>query len=97
MPIFRRIPKRGFSNVQFGIRYEVVNLAEIDAKFEAGAHVTPEALHEAGLIRSMGLPVKVLGTGELTKKMKIEAAKFSASALEKIKTAGGDPRVLQTA
>lgn len=93
MPIFRRIPKRGFSNVQFGRRYEVVNLAEIDAKFEAGAHVTPQALREAGLVRSLRMPIKILGTGALTKKMKIEASKFSASAMEKIKAAGGDPRV----
>jgi large subunit ribosomal protein L15 len=97
MPTFRRIPKRGFSNVQYAQRYEVVNLAEIDAKFEAGAHVTPEALHEAGLIRTLRLPVKILGNGTITKKMKIEASKFSASALEKIKSAGGEPRELQTA
>jgi len=97
MPTFRRIPKRGFPNVQFARRYEVVNLAEIDAKFEAGAHVTPEALREAGLIRTTRMPVKILGNGTLTKKMKIEAAKFSASALEKIKKAGGDPRVQVTA
>lgn len=97
MPVFRRIPKRGFPNVQFARRFAVVNLAEIDAKFEAGAHVTPEALRVAGLIRTLRLPVKVLGTGTLTKKMKIEAARFSASAMEKIKAIGGDARELQTA
>jgi len=97
MPTFRRIPKRGFSNVQYALRYEVVNLAEIDAKFGPGAHVTSEALLEAGLIRTAKLPVKVLGTGTLSKKMKIEAAKFSASAMEKIKAAGGEPRELQIA
>lgn len=97
MPTFRRIPKRGFPNVQFAQRYEVVNLAEIDAKFESGAHVTPQALREAGLIRSARIPVKILGNGTITKKMKIEAAKFSVSAMEKIKKVGGDPRVLTTA
>jgi large subunit ribosomal protein L15 len=97
MPLFRQIPKRGFSNVKFTKRFAVVNLAEIDAKFQANTHVTPEALREAGLIRNLKQPVKILGGGSLTKKLKIDAACFSESAMEKIKAAGGEPRVLQTA
>ncbi len=97
MPLFRQIPKRGFSNVKFTKRFAVVNLAEIDAKFQANAYVTPEALREAGLIRNLKQPVKILGGGSLTKKLKIGAACFSESAMEKIKAAGGEPQVLQTA
>jgi len=96
MPLFRQIPKRGFSNAKFTERFAVVNLAEIETKFEANTHVTPEALREAGLIRNLKQPVKILGGGALTKKLKIDAASFSASAMEKIKAAGGEPRVLQT-
>jgi len=92
MPTFRRIPKRGFSNVQFQTRYSVVNVASLEERFQAGAHVTPQALTEAGLLRSAKHPVKILGHGELTKKLTVDAAKFSKSALTKIKAAGGDAR-----
>ena len=94
MQLFRQIPKRGFSNVQFTKRFAVVNIGEIDAKFEADAHVTAEALREAGLIRNLKQPVKILGGGSMSKKLKIDAACFSESAMEKIKAAGGEPRVL---
>lgn len=92
MPTFRRIPKRGFSNVQFTVRYSVVNVASLEERFAAGAHVTPQAMAEAGLIRSAKHPVKVLGHGDLKKKLLVDAAKFSSSALEKIKAAGGEAR-----
>ncbi len=94
MPTFRRIPKRGFSNVRFATRYSVVNVEAIEARFEAGDHVTPQFLLEAGLIRNLRYPVKVLGNGTLGKKLTVDAAKFSRSAQEKIEAAGGQARVL---
>lgn len=93
MPTFRRIPKRGFSNAQFAHRYHIVNVSSLERVFETGAHVTAEALCEAGLIRNLRWPVKVLGNGELKKKLKVDAAKFSGSAEEKIKAAGGEVHV----
>jgi len=90
MPTFRRIPKRGFSNADFKTRYSVVNVASLEERFPAGTHVTPPAMAEVGLIRNVKLPVKILGDGALTKKLKVDAAKFSKSALEKIKAAGGE-------
>lgn len=94
MPLFRRVPKRGFTNAPFRTDYHVVNVSDIEERFEAGAHVTPEAILEAGLIRNLRNKVKVLGNGDLTKKFKIEASKFSKSAEEKIKSAGGEIVVL---
>ena len=94
MPTFRRLPKRGFSNFQFATRYQVVNVEDIDARFDAGAHVTAEALRVVGLLRTVRLPVKVLGNGAITKKLLVEAAKFSASAQAKISAAGGEARVI---
>jgi large subunit ribosomal protein L15 len=90
MPLIRRLPKRGFSNAQFATRYNIINVGDLESRFENGAHVTPEAYLEAGLIRNLRHKVKVLGDGELTKKLKVEAAKFSAKAAEKIKAAGGE-------
>lgn len=92
MPTFRRLPKRGFSNVQFATRFQVVNVGDLDERFEAGAHVTAEALDQVGLIRHRRLAVKVLGNGSLSKKLTVDAAKFSASAREKILAAGGEAR-----
>ncbi len=94
MPLFRRVPKRGFSNSDFRTDYHVVNIGDLEERFESGAHVTPEAILEAGLIRNLRNKVKVLGDGQLTKKLKIEASKFSKSAEEKIKGAGGEAIVV---
>lgn len=94
MPLFRRVPKRGFNNFNFQTTYNVVNVGDLEGRFDAGAHVTPEAILEAGLIRNLRYKVKVLGNGELTKKFKVEAAKFSKSAEEKIKKAGGEAIVV---
>ncbi len=94
MPTFRRIPKRGFNNARFTTRYSIVNVASLEEKYEANGHVTPQSLHEAGLIRNVRMPVKVLGQGELTKKLTVDAAKFSKSAVEKIAAAGGESRVV---
>ncbi len=96
MPIFRRLPKRGFNNALFATRYNVVNIRDIEDRFEAGAHVTSASLAEAGLIRHKALGVKVLGTGDLTKKVTVEAEKFSKSASEKITAAGGEAKIVQS-
>ncbi len=94
MPIFRRLPKRGFSNAQFATHYYIVNIQDIEQRFETGAHVTPAALVDAGLVRNKRLAVKVLGNGDITKKMTVEAAKFSKQAVEKIQAVGGEARVI---
>ncbi len=92
MPTFRRIPKRGFSNADFKTRYAVVNVASLEDRFDGGAHVTPQSLLETGLIRNLRYPVKILGDGELKKKLIVDVAKYSGSAKEKIEAAGGEAR-----
>jgi large subunit ribosomal protein L15 len=94
MPLSRRLPKRGFTNV-FRTEYAVVNLDAIDRCFDAGAIVTPEALRAAGLIRAGGKPIKVLGRGELTRALTVHAHKFSGAAAEKIAAAGGKAEAIQ--
>lgn len=89
MPLHRRLPKRGFNNTRFRTEYAVVNLDQLDARFEAGATVTPEALREARLVSARQLPVKVLGRGEVTKALIVQAHKFSAAAVAKLAAAGG--------
>lgn len=89
MPFFRRIPKRGFSNVRFTTLYAIVNIKALEARFETGAEVNPEMLVKVGLIPDTKLPVKVLAEGELTKKLNVTAAIFSNAAAEKISKAGG--------
>ncbi len=87
-PIFRRFPKRGFSNSDFERRFHIVNLADLN-EFENGAVVDLAALREAGLVPNSRQPVKILGLGELTKKLTIIAGWYSKSAHEKITAAGG--------
>jgi large subunit ribosomal protein L15 len=91
-PIYRRLPKRGFNNIN-RVEFEVVNLRDLN-KFEDGVKVTPELLVEAGLIRADYVAVKVLGDGELTKKLTVSANKFTASAKAAIEAAGGQVEVL---
>ncbi|PKN01359.1 MAG: 50S ribosomal protein L15 [Elusimicrobia bacterium HGW-Elusimicrobia-1] len=86
-PLLRLIPKSGFKNI-FSVKYQTVSVGDINANFESGAAVDVEALRSAGLIQGT-LPVKVLGDGEISKKIDITAHKFSKSAEEKIKSAGG--------
>ncbi len=93
MPLIRRIPKRGFHNM-WGPRVGIVNLDDLNHAFRSGAEVNLESLREAGLCKHPCDQLKVLGNGELKKKLKITAHKFSASALEKIKAAGGEAVVL---
>ena len=88
-PLFRRVPKLGFNNFNFRTEYQVVNLGDIEARFDDGAHVTAATLYEIGLIRSAKDPVKILGDGQMKKKMVIEAQRFSAKAIEGIEKAGG--------
>jgi large subunit ribosomal protein L15 len=93
MPLLRRMPKRGFSNVRFQRLYHVLNVRHLEAHFADGADVTPQTLAEAGVIRDTKLPVKILGDGELTKKLSVTAARFSAAARTKIEAAGGTTTV----
>ena len=95
-PLIRRIPKRGFHN-RFGLTVAVVNVGQLDAAFEAGAEVTLRSLKLKNLAKGRYDLLKVLGAGELTKKLKISAHRFSASALEKIQNAGGQANVLAPA
>lgn len=88
MPLFRRLPKRGFSNFQFATRFEVVNVSQLE-RFDDGADVGVEQLSNAGLIPSGKSKVKILGDGELTKRLQVTAHKFSKSAEQKILGCGG--------
>jgi large subunit ribosomal protein L15 len=87
--VYRRFPKRGFSNVNFERKYHVVNLGDLAAQFEDGATVDASALKEKGLIPDLKRPVKILGDGELTKKLTVVAGWYSKSAHERITSAGG--------
>lgn len=88
MPLIRRIPKRGFSNEQFRTNYGIVNLGDLE-RFDAGVSIDEAALRKAGLIRGKIDGVKILGNGELTKKVTVVASKISASAKAKIEELGG--------
>jgi large subunit ribosomal protein L15 len=87
-PLFRRLPKRGFSNFKFERKFNVVNLEALN-EFADGTTVDAAALVEAGLVPDQKQPLKVLGDGELTKKLTVVAAAYSKSAMEKIAAAGG--------
>jgi len=89
MPLHRRVPKRGFNNTDFRTEYEVVNLDQLEARFDAGATVTPDALRSAGLVHGRDIRVKVLARGEVSKALTVQAHKFSGKAAEKIAAAGG--------
>ena len=91
-PLARRLPKRGFTNINRK-EYAVVNVEDLN-RFEDGTTVTPALLKETGLVRKELNGVKILGNGELTKKLNVTAAKFSKSAVEDIKKAGGKAEVL---
>ena len=88
MPLYRRMPKRGFSNKAFGTALATVNVEQLGA-FEDGATVTPESLVERGILHKLLDGVKVLGDGELKKKLTVKAQRFSGSAREKSTKAGG--------
>jgi large subunit ribosomal protein L15 len=94
MPLHRRVPKRGFHN-PFRIEYAVVNLDTLSEVFEAGSSVTPDVLRERGLVSQARARIKVLGRGDITKKLTVQAHKFSGTAAEKIAAAGGTAEVLE--
>ena len=92
-PLVFRIAKRGFNNYEFATRYAVINISDLE-KFEDGAEITPELLKEMGIVKDMKDGLKVLGNGELTKKLTVNANKFSKVAKEKIENAGGKAKVI---
>jgi large subunit ribosomal protein L15 len=89
MPLFRRIPKRGFSHATWDKHYLIVNVGDLDRVFPDGARVDPAALKEAGLANGPCDGVRILGTGEVTKRFVVQAHHFSKSAEEKIVAKGG--------
>ncbi len=93
LPLYRRIPKRGFSNHLFKTEYAVINVSDFN-RFDNGTIVTPALLKEKGIIKKQLKGVKVLGNGKLEKKLTIQASKFSSSALEKIKESGSKAEVI---
>ena len=93
LPLYRRLPKRGFSNYLFKTEYAVINVSDLN-KFDNGTVVTPALLKEKKIIKKQLKGVKVLGNGKLEKKLTIQANKFSTSALEKIKESGSKAEVI---
>ena len=93
MPLFRRIPKRGFNNTMFAKVWSTLNIESLNA-FDANTVVTPEMLLECGMVRKMNDGLKILGDGELTVSLTVRAHKFTQSALKKIEAAGGKAEVI---
>ncbi len=93
-PLFRRLPKRGFNNKRFETKYATINLSDLNKFFNEGDVVTPEILKERGIIKNSLSGIKVLGNGELEKKLTIKANRFSSSAVTKIENAGGKTEVI---
>jgi len=89
MPLQRRVPKRGFTNI-FKKVYSIVNIGRLNEAFDEGSVITPDLLIAYGLIKDNKYEVKILGKGDVTKRFTVQAHAFSNSALEKIKTAGGE-------
>lgn len=93
MPLYRRIPKRGFNNYEFAKVYAEVKVSDLDC-FENGVEITAELLKENGIIKKILDGVVVLGNGNLTKKLNVKAARFTATAAQKIEAAGGKAEVV---
>lgn len=93
-PLSKRLPNRGFNNKQFETKYATINLSELDKFFDDGDIVTPEVLKERKIIKKQLSGIKVLGSGELTKKITVKAHRFSAKAVTKIENAGGKAEVI---
>ena len=93
LPLFRRLPKRGFSNAPFKVRYATINLSDLN-RFEDGALVTPEILKEIGLVKNQLDGIKVLGNGKLEKKLVVKAHNLSSVAKEQIEKLGGKAEVI---
>lgn len=92
-PLYRRLPKRGFNNYRFQIRYATVNVGDLNV-FEDGTVVTPALLKEVGLVKNQLDGIKVLGNGELNKKLTVQANKFSKTAVEKLESTGSKIEVM---
>ena len=92
MPLYRQIPKRGFTNINRK-EYAIVNLTSLN-KFDDGTEVTPQLLMESGLVKNLKSGIKILGSGKLEKKLTVKANKFSASAVSAIEAAGGKTEVM---
>jgi large subunit ribosomal protein L15 len=92
MPLYRRIPKRGFTNI-WATEYTVLNVEDLN-RFEAGTVVTTELLKEVGMVKQVKDGVKILGNGTLEKNLTVQVEKFSKSAIEKIEAAGGKAEVI---
>ncbi|MEO0272512.1 MAG: 50S ribosomal protein L15 [candidate division WOR-3 bacterium] len=95
MPLYKRLPKRGFKN-PFRVEYQIVNLDTLDKYFENGEVVNRDTLLSKGLIKDPNMPVKILGRGEITKKLSFEVDKVSESAKIKIEKAGGNVNVKES-
>jgi len=93
LPLFRRLPKRGFTNARFKTEYATINLSDLN-RFEDGAVVTPELLKDMGLVKKQLDGIKVLGNGKLEKKLTVKAHKFSTKAQEEIEKLGGKIEVM---
>ena len=93
LPLYRRLPKRGFSNYDFKTRYAIINVSDLEM-FEDGTVVTPALLKEIGLVKKQYDGIKVLGNGTLTKKLTVQANKFSKTAIEKIEESGSKIEVI---
>ncbi len=93
LPLFRRLPKRGFSNAMFKVKYAVINLSDLN-EFENGAEITPELLKDMGIVKNTLDGIKVLGNGKLEKKLTVKANKFSLKAKEAIEKSGGKIEVI---
>lgn len=92
MPLYRRIPKRGFTNI-WRKEYEIVNVETLN-RFDNGTEVTPELLIAEGIVKQVKDGIKILGNGKLEKNLTVQAQKFTKSALEKIEAAGGKAQVI---
>ena len=93
LPLFRRLPKRGFSNAKFKTEYAIINLSDLN-KFENNTEITPELLKEMGLVKNQMDGIKVLGNGTLERKLTVKAHKFSSAAKEQIEKLGGKAEVI---
>jgi large subunit ribosomal protein L15 len=92
MPLHRRLPKRGFTNI-FGKEYVEVGVSQLN-KFDDGTVVTPELLKSSGIVKNLRDGISVLGNGEVTKKLTVQAARFTKTAVQKIEAAGGKVEVI---
>lgn len=93
MPLFRRLPKRGFTNARFKKNWTILNVEELNV-FDNGTVITPELLVESGLVKKLNDGIKILGNGEIEKKLTIKANKFTQTAIQKIEAVGGKAEVI---